>query len=230
MPKQPAEVEFPESFGYDRCLRVETVAGVAYELVMLRDFEATVTELCDRVIAGADRRWFEELCPMFGVIWPAARALADTVARDRPAGLKVLELGCGLGLPSLVAARCGAQVIATDQHPHARGFLLENQRRNGVEVQFEALDWRGPAPPGVVERGFDRVLASDVAYAADMPEKVAAAFDRFLAPTGRGWLTDPGRPWLDRFADEARARGMTVEVDVRGDTRADEVFVLTLAR
>ena len=73
-------------------------------------------------------------------------------------------------------------------------------------------------PDDVVERSFDLVLASDVLYAFGMAELVAASFDRFLAEDGEGLLADPGRPWLQEFADAARARGLGVEVDVEGET------------
>lgn len=213
--------DLPAGFVYDLVVRTEHIGGRAYELVLLRDFEAAVTELCDRVLAGADRRWFEDLCPMFGVVWPSARALAAIVARDEVAGLRVVELGCGLGLPSLVAASRGAIALATDQHPHAERFLAENARRNGLAVGFAAVDWRALGAIGPV----DRVLASDVLYAANLVELVADAFVAALAPDGVGWLADPGRPWLDEFRTAAAARGLAHELQVEDDT-----FVLRLTR
>jgi predicted nicotinamide N-methyase len=75
---------------------------------------------------------------------------------------------------------------------------------------------------------FEHVVASDVLYTREMPEVLADAFARFLAPGGTGWVTDPGRPWLQEFADAARARGLLVSVDVVGD--ADAVFLLELTR
>ncbi|MEQ1506189.1 MAG: methyltransferase domain-containing protein [Myxococcota bacterium] len=212
-------------YRYDWIARPEQVGDQTFDLVALRDFEAAVTELLDHVLAGGDRAWFEDRCPMFGVVWPSARALAARLAAEELAGLRLLELGCGLGLPSLVAARRGAHVVATDQHPDAAERLADNARRNGVALRFCAFDWRGEIPPDVPERGFDRVVASDVLYAPDQPAAVAAAFDRFLAPSGRGLLADPGRPWLQAFADAARDRGLRVEVDV-----ALDAFVLEVRR
>ncbi len=210
---------------YELTVRPFDVAGRRFDLVCLRDFEATVTMLADHVVRGGDPRWFSAWCPMFGTMWPAATHLARWVARQELRGLDVLELGCGLALPSLVAAACGARVVATDQHPHTERFLRENLARNGVSVRYAAFDWAGPVPAELPGR-FDRVLASDVLYTREMPEILAAAFARFLAPGGVGWLTDPGRPWLQEFADAARRAGLVVEVDVVGD--ADSVFLLTV--
>lgn len=216
-----------EAFPYELAVRRVDVAGRRFDLLSLRDFEATVAALADRVNRGADPRWFEAWCPMFGTLWPSATHLAAFAAQRPLRGRSVLELGCGLALPSLVAAAAGARVVATDQHPHARAFLRENVARNGVTVRYEAFDWSG-AVPADLPPAFDHVLASDVLYTREMPAILAAAFDRFLAPGGEAWLTDPGRPWLQEFADSARARRLSVEVDAIGGD--DAVFLLTLRR
>ncbi len=215
----------PEGVRYRLALRAEEVGGWRFDLVGIEDFEAAVSDLAERVGRDLDPRWFEELCPMFGVVWPSARALArralTTGLRDR----RVLELGCGLALPSLVAARAGARVVATDQHPDTERFLAENLARNRLRVTYARLDWSGEAPPEVPERGFDVVLASDVLYASSMPALLASALDRFLAEGGVALVTDPGRPWLQAFADAAGGRGLSVDLDVD-----DEVFVLEIRR
>lgn len=208
----------PDLVRHRLALRTEMVAGWRFDLVAIEDFEAAVTELAEAVVRGGDPRWFEDLCPMFGVVWPSARALAERAATMPLRGRRVLELGCGLALPSLVAARAGAEVVATDQHPDTPAFLAQNLERNRLSLTYRAFDWAGPLPDDVVERSFDLVLASDVLYAFGMAELVAASFDRFLAEDGEGLLADPGRPWLQEFADAARARGLGVEVDVEGET------------
>src|SRR5262249_21206097 len=55
--------------------------------------------------------------PPYGMhLWPGALVVARQVARAAAVGprARVLELGCGLGLPALVAARRGAHVLASD--------------------------------------------------------------------------------------------------------------------
>jgi predicted nicotinamide N-methyase len=75
------------------------------------------------------------------------------------AGLRVVELGSGLGLPSLVAAARGAQVTATDWAADAIDLLRENAARNGLELTAERRDWREPW-----DGTFDLALAADVLY------------------------------------------------------------------
>ena len=49
-------------------------------------------------------------------------------------GLKILEVGCGIGLASLVLNHRLANITATDYHPEAGGFLNANALLNGDRV------------------------------------------------------------------------------------------------
>lgn len=161
---------------------------------------------------------------MFGVLWPGARALARRVAAADLAGSSTIELGCGLALPSIVAASRGARALATDNHPHAGRFLGANAHHNAVEVAWRELDWR--APPGDLGT-FDRVIASDLLFSEALAPFVAGAIAATLAPSGEAWLVDPGRLALATFERAARERGLTVEVDVF-DEDGRELYGLTL--
>jgi len=83
-----------------------------------------------------------EFLPYWAELWPAAMLLAD--ALPDVAGLRVVELGCGLGVPSLVAAARGAQVTSTDWSPDAIELLRDNAERNAVRLSAEVRDWREP--------------------------------------------------------------------------------------
>src|SRR6476661_8645367 len=78
----------------------------------------------------------DEFLPYWAELWPSALALADVVASRDVRGLDVLELGCGLGVPSLVAARGGARVLATDWAEDALALLRANAARNGVALEM----------------------------------------------------------------------------------------------
>lgn len=223
-----------DDFPYELVEVSERVGAQVFTLTVLADFERTVADLYTHLKGRGSAQLREDLCPMFGVIWSAARALAERVAAEGEAlcGRSVLELGCGLALPSLVAARLGASVVSSDQHPHTEAFLTRNLLANRVGgVRYRSFDWRGTLPGDVVERSFDYVLASDVLFARELPPVVAATFDRFLGPDGHGLLADPGRAYLQEFADAAVARGLSVEVDVVDvPGRDDEIFLVALRR
>jgi predicted nicotinamide N-methyase len=128
-------------------------------------------------------------------------ALARAVAARDVRGLTVLELGCGLALPSIVAAVSGARVLATDWSPDALAYAGRNARANGAKLATACVAWAEPAE--LVGRGpFDLVLAADVLYERRNTEQLLALLPR-LAP--EVLLADPGRPALPAFLDGAGA-------------------------
>lgn len=200
-----------------------------FDLTTLDGFESNVAWDAQRRRGRPDPRDGADISPMFGVIWPGARTLAHRLLEvPGLARLRVLELGCGLALPSLVAARAGAQVVATDVHPDAGDLLRANLRQNRLDgqVTWARWDWRHPPPEAVAGR-FDLVLASDVLYDGALAAPLAATFHTHLGPDGEAWLTDPGRPWIDDFLDAARALGLQVEEDL-SDRHGDVVHLVRL--
>src|SRR5688572_26767017 len=71
--------------------------------------------------------------PYWGRVWVSSVALAETLATTQLSGARVLELGCGLGIPSIIAARRGATVLATDGSPDAVVFAAHNLALNDAE-------------------------------------------------------------------------------------------------
>jgi predicted nicotinamide N-methyase len=113
----------------------------------------------------------------------------------------VVELGCGLGLPSLVAAARGADVTASDWAADAVELLRENAARNGLTVRAEVRDWREPW----LER-FDIALAADVLYERRNVEPLLERLHE-LAPVAYVGLA--GRPYEAEFLRKA---GQVAEV------------------
>ncbi|NUR74892.1 MAG: methyltransferase domain-containing protein [Thermoleophilia bacterium] len=141
----------------------------------------------------------DEFLPYWAELWPAATALAESL--PEVAGLRVIELGCGLGLPSLVAAARGAEVTATDWAQDAIDLLRENAGRNGLGLTAELWDWRAPRADC-----FDLALAADVLYEERNVEPLIARL-RELAPLA--YLGLAGRPYEAAFL---RGAGRVVEV------------------
>jgi len=170
-----------------------TVAGVRLELLRPSSPEALIDEE-----AFAD----DEFLPYWAELWPAARALVE--ALPDVDGLRVVELGCGLGLPSLVAAAKGATVTATDWSGDAIALLRENAARNGLALRAEVRDWREPWSDR-----FDLALAADVLYERRNVEPVLERL-RELAPAALVGLA--GRPYEEAFLRDA---GHPIEVAPR---------------
>ncbi len=166
---------------------------------------------------------FEGLCPYFGVPWPAGLALARLMERegDRWRGRQVLEIGCGLALPSMVLAQTGAFVTCTDLHPDVPVFLEKNKERNclsGPDYLF--LDWRlsRTLPEAAL------LLGSDIVYDRQQPEQLVN-FLKEYSPWQEAIFTDPGRPYWDSFVALVREQGWSVE-----ESLVDGVFLLRLKR
>ena len=105
--------------------------------------------------------------PIFGVVWPAGIALAQEMSHFTFAGLKILEVGCGIGLSSLVLQRQGADITATDYHPLAEEFLRFNSDLNDLPpIKFHNAPWAGPNPN--LGR-FDLIVGSDLLYERGHP-------------------------------------------------------------
>lgn len=130
----------------------------------------------------------DEFLPYWAELWPAARALAAALPADLE-GRRLLELGCGLGVPSLVAAGRGARVLATDWAGEALALLERNAARNGLAVEVLRLDWRSPAALDEREP-FDLVVGADLCYEQRNVAPLSAVLLRLRSEV---LLADPGR-------------------------------------
>ena len=171
----------------------ETVAFRGRELVILRprDSEALLDE---------EAFEHEEFLPYWAELWPSALALAEEVARLDLEGLRVLELGCGLGLPSIVAALGGAHVLATDWSPDAVEVAARNAARNRADLETSLAAW-GTASALVEAAPWDLVLGADLLYERRNGEQLLALLPRLGADV---LLSEPGRPFESTFLERAR--------------------------
>ena len=150
------------------------------------------------------------IAPYWSVLWRSGVALARELDGVDMQGLRVVELGCGLAVPSLAAARAGADVLATDACPDALALVTRNARLNRVQIATAKADW---AQPDELLRHapFDLVLAADVLYEKDSVAPLLSLLPR-LAP--EAWLADPGRPAAGEFLEQA-ARIWRVDTRIR---------------
>ncbi len=150
----------------------------------------------------------DERLPYWADLWPSSFALARHVGALAGRGRQLLELGCGVGLASIAAARAGFDVTSTDYYDDAIDFARVNVARNGFPVPTARMvDWRN-LPPDLGT--FDLVIASDVLYEPRYPGLIADVLARTLAAGGEGLIADPGRVAAPNFPIECDARGLAV--------------------
>lgn len=133
----------------------------------------------------------------FGVVWPCGIVLAQLVSTLPLRGLRILELGCGLGISSLVASRRGGDITASDHHPLAESFMAQNVALNDLpSINFAHVDWRNP----ITQFGkFSLIIGSDLLYERDQSALLAAFIGCHATSDAKVIICDPGRREAKRF-------------------------------
>lgn len=219
---------------YQLIQRSEPVGDTVLTVSCLENFDLAVDRMYAELDARGEGERLFELCPFFAKLWPAARALSRWLWRlgARLEGQRVLEVGCGLALPSMAAARLGARVTASDFHPEVPHFLTRNMAANALtDIQYAPGDWRRP---GADLGQFDYVIGSDVLYERDHPRVLAQFIARHLAPGGRAVIADPGRAFMQAFETRMGELGFAGRVDAETvpdeDGAPKDVYVLSFTR
>lgn len=146
---------------------------------------------------------------LFGQVWPAGRVLAQAMSGFDIAGKRILELGCGLGLSSLVLQRRQADITASDHHPLAEEFLTYNAALNGMSTPaYLDLAWTLPQPK--LGR-FDLIIGSDLLYERGHAEQLSLLIANHAHPAAEVLITDPGRGNSGAFTTALERQGFGVD-------------------
>lgn len=132
---------------------------------------------------------------------------------------RVLEIGCGLALASMVCHRMGMDVTASDCHPLASDFLLENVRLNDMEpLPYCHGDWaaaKDALPMGNgqarVSGRFDLIMGSDVLYERDDGGLLSQFIERHALPMAEVLIVDPNRGNRSAFNKRMSAMGFGLD-------------------
>ena len=162
------------------------------------------------------------LWPLFGLLWPSGTHLAERLgARAVVTTDRVLEIGCGLGLASLVGHRAGADMTASDCHPLAARFLAHNLVLNDLgPMKYRHGQWPGlvlprdaidECAPVVVHGEFDLIIGSDVLYERDERGTLADFIAGLAAPVAEVWIVDPNRGNRSAFHRNMARHGFRME-------------------
>jgi predicted nicotinamide N-methyase len=190
--------------GYDTHIRTLRLGDHDYRIRSLTDLQqfADPDHHAQR-LGISSAQW-----SLFGHVWPSGRLLAEAMATHDIAGKRILELGCGLGLASLVLRHRGADVVASDYHPLAETFLAYNAALNELPaVAYRTLRW--DAPNETLGR-FDLIIGSDVLYERDHAERLSALLPRHANLVSEVLITDPGRGNSTPFTRALLAQGYDV--------------------
>lgn len=161
--------------------------------------------------------------PIFGLVWPAGVFLAETMSRFPCDGKRVLEIGCGLGLASMVLHRAGVDITSTDMHPLAETFLEENLALNGMPpIPFYPGAWEDD-DSGL--ESFDLIIGSDLLYEAEHPALLAGFIDRHADEGAEVIIVDPGRGHHGKFNRAMSALGYLCESEWSVQQRVRETLV-----
>jgi predicted nicotinamide N-methyase len=169
--------------------------------------------------------------PLFGMVWPSGLQLAAAVAlRPLYAGDSILEIGCGLALASMVCHRRGALVTASDCHPLAGVFLLENLRLNGLApMRYCHGDWShvpqqlpGQDLAPTVQGRFSLIMGSDVLYERDDGGALPLFIERHAMPVSEVLIVDPERGNRAAFTRRLQQLGYVLEETLLRDEAVEQ--------
>ncbi|MBO0613558.1 MAG: hypothetical protein RL122_540 [Pseudomonadota bacterium] len=156
-------------------------------LCTLRDRQ----EFSDPDQVAHDLGIFSAQWSLFGVVWPSSLVLAHHVCDYQTDGKRILEIGCGMALSSLLLNHQHADITATDYHPEVAFFLQRNTLLNhGAVIPFERADWA--AETNTLGQ-FDLIIGSDLLYEDQHIKQLAGFIEKCAKPTCEVIIIDPGR-------------------------------------
>jgi predicted nicotinamide N-methyase len=137
----------------------------------------------------------DEYVPYWATLWPSARMLAKIVVREPwekyPQPVRVLEIGCGLGLAGVACLARGLDITFSDVDETALAFAATNARHNGFTAGFRTLPLDFRCPPDDVK--YPVVIGSDLMYEERLVNPLVRLLEAVLAPGGVCLIADPDR-------------------------------------
>jgi len=190
-----------------------TSLRVRYQTIEFGDLDIHMRTLRDRQqfldIDGAAEKLgiSSALWPLFGVVWDSGEVLAHHMLDYQIDGKRILEVGCGIALASLVLNHRHADITSTDYHPEAGKFLAENVRLNdGEKIPFVRTAWEDNNS----DLGkFDLIIGSDLLYERSHAELLSGFIDQHAKTHCEVVLVDPGRGNHARFSKQMVRLGYT---------------------
>ncbi|WP_339137337.1 MAG: methyltransferase domain-containing protein [Candidatus Electrothrix sp. GW3-4] len=145
--------------------------------------------------------------PIFGVVWPSSIVLAHYMLGYKIEGKRILEIGCGMALSSLLLNERQANITATDYHPEVECFLERNTLlNNGQNIAFERVDWADDKSQLGL---FDVIIGSDLLYEDQHVQLLADFIQNHARPQCEVIIVDPGRGRKSKLSTRMIGYGFT---------------------
>ncbi len=132
-----------------------------------------------------------------------ADACAGSADSRQTRRLRVLDLGCGMGLSGTAAAALGASVLFADLEPPALLFAQLNSLPFSDRIRTRRLNWQADQ----LDERFDLILGSDILYERQQWEFLDPFWRSHLEPRGQLLLGEPGRQTGEAFMEWIAKRG-----------------------
>lgn len=202
--------------GYQVRHQTVTIGGRDYAIRSLLDNQ----QYADPEGAAEDAGMGVSGWPLFGQVWPSAQVLALAMDSHAIAGKRILEIGAGLALASLVIHRRGGDVTVTDWHPLTENFLQRNLLANGLApLPYQAGNWALDDADGASGLGrFDLIIGSDVLYERQQPAQLARFIDQHASVGAEVLIVDPDRGNRSAFCREMSTLGYCLTMTAAGRT------------
>lgn len=135
---------------------------------------------------------------LFGVIWPSGKILANYMLKQDTSSKTILEIGCGIGLSSLLLNHLNRNITATDYHPEAGRYLQKNAQLNeDKEIPFFRSGW-GDEKDKSIGR-FDLIIGSDILFQPDHIEQLSHFINEYADDACEVVIVDPNRGYRSKF-------------------------------
>jgi len=136
--------------------------------------------------------------PLFGIVWPSSIVLAHHIQSYDTDNKRVLEIGCGIGLTSLLLNKKDVDITATDYHPEAATFLARNSKLNGdSSIPFVRTGWADKSDSLGM---FDLIVGSDLLYEDEHVELLSNFIITHSNDKCEVIIVDPGRGRNNKLA------------------------------
>lgn len=143
--------------------------------------------------------------PLFGIIWDSSKVLANLMFEYKIKNKRILEIGCGMALSSLMLNQRNADITATDYHPEVESFLLSNVILNeGKKIPFIRTGW-DDEDSGLGK--FDLIIGSDLLYESEHVDLLSNFINNHTQPNCEIIIVDPGRGNHARFSKKMVSLG-----------------------